>query len=58
MLSTVVVLLVASIWVVWEIRKAPEGYEDAEGFHYGPQPNEEEVHPRQSQPAQALRPTD
>jgi hypothetical protein len=36
-LAPLVAAFVFACW--WAIRKAPEGYEDRDGFHYGPEVN-------------------
>jgi len=34
-------LVVASIgWLIWEMKHAPEGYQDKNGFHEGKEPEE------------------
>lgn len=37
----VVVLVGAAAWTLWEVRRAPIGYEDEHGFHYGEEPVDE-----------------
>jgi hypothetical protein len=29
-------------WIVWEICRAPEGWQDEDGFHYGHNPEDDE----------------
>lgn len=36
-----IIIVAGLVWMAWEIKHAPEGYEDETGFHVGKAPKDE-----------------
>jgi hypothetical protein len=53
--ASVLLLVLVSLWFVYELCNAPEGYEDLKGFHYGLEPIEEDLSYMLTLHAQLLR---
>jgi len=33
-----IIAIIGFVWLLWEIKQTPDGYEDKDGFHEGKEP--------------------